>query len=136
MKYSSKSYNVSNESAKSTNIRPMVSQPTTNNKEELNAILNALKENNELVKQNNQLLSAILQIAGKAISGGISIRQPSDTAMNTNSRQKGVNTAQSITDQLSIFGNGSKYGMGDRYGTDDSKGFESIINTIEMIASR
>ena len=56
--------------------------------------------------------------------------------MNTNSRQKGVNTAQSIKDQLSIFGNGSKYGMGDRYGTDDSKGFESIINTINMIASR
>ena len=137
MKYSGKNYGSSyEESAKTTNIRPMVSQPTTNNKEELNAILSAIKENNELVKQNNQLLSAILQIAGKVISGGISVKQIPDTAMNTNSRQKGVNTAQSIKDQLSIFGNGSKYGMGDRYGTDDSKGFESIINTINMIASR
>ena len=122
--------------AKQTNIAPTITPPTVSNREELNAIIASIKENNELVKQNNQLLSAILQLVTKAIASGLGSRQAADTAMNTNSRQKGVNTAQSIKDQLSIFGNGSKYGMGDRYGTDDSKGFESIINTINMIASR
>ena len=111
---------------------------TVTDTQKLDAILDAMNENNRLVKQQNQLLSSIINIASNYINSNVvRVDNKQQLTMNTNTRANNYDpTTLSVKAQLSQIGNGSQYGIGDRFGTRDADGFSEIIRTINEIATR
>lgn len=106
--------------------------------QKLDAILDAMNENNRLLQQQNQLISSIINIASNYLnSNEKTVSNKQQLTMNTNTRRNNYDpTMVSVKTQLSQFGNGSQFGLGDRFGTRDSDGFTDIIRTMNEIASR
>ena len=107
--------------------------------QKLDAILDAMNENNRLIKQQNQLLSSIINIASNYINSNV-VRidnSKQELPMNTNTRKNNYDLATTnLKAQLSQIGNGSQFGLGDRFGTRDSDGFSDIIRTMNEVATR
>lgn len=107
--------------------------------QKLDAILDAMNENNRLIKQQNQLLSSIINIASNYINSNV-VRidnTKQELPMNTNTRRNNYDLATTnLKAQLSQIGNGSQFGLGDRFGTRDSDGFSDIIRTMNEVATR
>ena len=106
--------------------------------QKLDAILDAMNENNRLIKQQNQLLSSIINIASNYINNVVTIdNTKQELPMNTNTRRNNYDLATTnLKAQLSQIGNGSQFGLGDRFGTRDSDGFSDIIRTMNEVATR
>ena len=107
--------------------------------QKLDAILDAMNENNILIKQQNQLLSSLINIASNYINSNV-VRidnTKQELPMNTNTRRNNYDLATTnLKAQLSQIGNGSQFGLGDRFGTRDSDGFSDIIRTMNEVATR
>ena len=107
--------------------------------QKLDAILDAMNENNRLIKQQNQLLSSIINIASNYINSNVVTidKTKQELPMNTNTRRNNYDlTTTNLKAQLSQIGNGSQFGLGDRFGTRDSDGFSDIIRTMNEVATR
>ena len=110
---------------------------TVTDSQKLDAILDAMNENNRLLQQQNQLISSIINIASNYLNSNQSVSNKQQLTMNTNTRGNNYDPQTvSIKSQLSQFGNGSQFGLGDRFGTRDSDGFSEIIRTLNEVASR
>lgn len=124
---------------KDSNIHPV------SDSQKLDAILDAMNENNRLVQQQNQLLSSLINIASNYINSNVvTIDENQKVRMNKQESQLNTNTRRNnptltgaiLRSQLSQFGGGSQYGLGDRFGTRDGDGFNEIIRNMNTVATR
>ena len=124
---------------KDSNVHPV------SDSQKLDAILDAMNENNRLVQQQNQLLSSLINIASNYINSNVvtidenqKVRMnKQESQLNTNTRRNNPSlTGAMLRSQLSQFGGGSQYGLGDRFGTRDGDGFNEIIRNMNTVATR
>lgn len=127
--------NKENTDVSNNNKEANVVSNTTNtsqiNSDKIDKLILEQSKTNELIASNNALLSKLVELTIEIVKSG----------SNKNSTEKNVNTKQnadinSLTLQLSKIGNGSRFGIGDKFVASKQGEVESIVNTMQAIASR
>lgn len=129
---------VSNNNNKEANVTSNTTNTTTQttntnqiNSDKIDKLILEQSKTNELIASNNALLSKLVELTIEIVKSG----------SDKNSTEKNVNTKQdadinSLTLQLSKIGNGSRFGIGDKFVASKQGEVESIVNTMQAIASR
>lgn len=122
-----------NATSNTTNTTTTTQTANTNqiNSDKIDKLILEQSKTNELIASNNALLSKLVELTIEIVKSG----------SDKNNKEKNVNTKQeadinSLTLQLSKIGNGSRFGIGDKFVTSKQGEVESIVNTMQAIASR
>ena len=122
-----------NATSNTTNTTTTTTQTTNTNQinsDKIDKLILEQSKTNELIASNNALLSKLVELTIEIVKSG----SDKNSTKNVNTKQDA--DINSLTLQLSKIGNGSRFGIGDKFVTSKQGEVESIVNTMQAIASR